>query len=48
MVGKSAEIANQVLQLSQSNSDNAVLINVKSATGKDLVAQLYCIYGSAG
>jgi transcriptional regulator with PAS, ATPase and Fis domain len=42
MVGWSddmANVANQVLQLSQSNSDSTVLINGESGTGKELVAK---------
>jgi DNA-binding NtrC family response regulator len=42
MVGWSddmANVANQILQLSQSNSDSTVLINGESGTGKELVAK---------
>lgn len=42
MVGWSddmANVANQVIQLSQSNSDSTVLINGESGTGKELVAK---------
>ena len=42
MVGWSddmANVANQVLQLSQSNSDSTVLVNGESGTGKELVAK---------
>lgn len=42
MVGWSddmANVANQVLQLSQSNSDSTVLINGESGTGKELIAK---------